>query len=115
MPSAMPLTIPLRVAYLVDMAKSLAVDRLGRVVLPKALRDRYGLAGGAELELTYTGDGILLTPRRAPSSLTRLKNGFPVLSLPGHSITDLGALILRTREERDERNRRTRTDADDDG
>jgi AbrB family looped-hinge helix DNA binding protein len=97
------------------MTKSLAVDRLGRVVLPKALRERYGLAGGAELELTDTGDGILLTPRRATAALTRLKNGFPVLSLAGRTDIDLGALIERTREERDERNRRSRTDADDDG
>lgn len=97
------------------MARSLAVDRLGRVVLPKALRDRYGLAGGAELELTDTGDGILLTPRRATTALTRLKNGFPVLSLPGRTAVDLGALIEQTREERDKRNRRSPTDADDDG
>jgi AbrB family looped-hinge helix DNA binding protein len=97
------------------MAKSLSVDRLGRVVLPKSLRERYGLAGGAELDLTDTGDGILLTPRRATAALTRLKNGFPVLSLTGHTDADLGALIERTREERDERNRRPPTDADDDG
>jgi AbrB family looped-hinge helix DNA binding protein len=82
-------------------------------VLPKALRDRYGLAGGAELELTDTGDGILLTPRRAATAVTRLKNGFPVLSLTGKADIDLGALIERTRDERDERNRRVRGDADD--
>jgi AbrB family looped-hinge helix DNA binding protein len=96
------------------MSKPLTVDRLGRLVLPKALRQRYGLEAGAELELTDTGDGILLTPRRAPSTLSRLKNGFPVLSLPGHTDVDLGALIERSREDRDTHNRGPHSNATDD-
>jgi len=86
------------------MAKTKAVDRLGRVVLPKSLRERYGLTGGAELELTDTGNGILLTPRRASTALRQLKNGFPVLSLAGAAKGDLKTLIDATRQERDARN-----------
>lgn len=79
------------------------MDRLGRVVLPKRVRDRYALSAGVALELTDTGSGILLTPRRAPTSLKQLRNGFPVLSLSGQTDVDLPALIERTRDERDAR------------
>jgi|GEM_PF-853756 len=95
------------------MTKPLSVDRLGRFVLPVALRRRYGLEAGAELEVTDTGDGILLTPRRASTTLSRLSNGFPVLSSPGRTDVDLIARIEQTREERDARNRGPRPNADD--
>ena len=95
------------------MAKARAVDRLGRVVLPKALRERYGLTAGAELELTDTGTGILLAPRRASTALRRLKNGFPVLSVAGKSTADLGQLIERSRSERDARNHPSSIDGDE--
>lgn len=88
------------------MAKTFTVDRLGRIVLPKRLRERYALNPGVALELTDTGSGILLTPRRVPTSLKQLRNGFPVLSLSGQTDVDVAALVERTRDERDARTAR---------
>jgi AbrB family looped-hinge helix DNA binding protein len=42
------------------MAMTLKVDGFGRVVLPKRVRDRLGLKTGSELELSESGDNILL-------------------------------------------------------
>ena len=36
------------------------VDNLGRIVIPKELRRKYGLELGAELAFEDTGDGILV-------------------------------------------------------
>lgn len=45
------------------------VDRAGRLVLPKPIRDRLGLSGGSELELSIAGESILLEPVRNDSNL----------------------------------------------
>ena len=36
------------------------VDNLGRIVIPKDLRKKYGLEVGAELSFEDSGDGILV-------------------------------------------------------
>ncbi len=38
----------------------LRIDNAGRIVLPKPVRDRYGLRAGAELEVTESPDGLWL-------------------------------------------------------
>ena len=38
------------------------VDHVGRIVIPKALRDRYGLVAGSVVQLSEYGDGLHLAP-----------------------------------------------------
>ncbi|MGH9056286.1 MAG: AbrB/MazE/SpoVT family DNA-binding domain-containing protein [Acidimicrobiales bacterium] len=38
------------------------IDRAGRVVVPKAFRERLGLRAGQEVELEETDVGLLLVP-----------------------------------------------------
>ena len=38
------------------------IDRAGRLVIPKELRDRYGLTAGAEVEIVPVPDGVTLVP-----------------------------------------------------
>ena len=38
------------------------IDRTGRLVVPKALRDRLGLNAGAGVELTERGAELVITP-----------------------------------------------------
>lgn len=38
------------------------IDRAGRLVIPRALRDRIGLAGGGEVELALDGAGVRVDP-----------------------------------------------------
>lgn len=49
------------------------MDKAGRVVLPKAVRTKLGLAPGTEFSLEVKGDQLTLQPKR-PSYLKR-KNG----------------------------------------
>jgi AbrB family looped-hinge helix DNA binding protein len=51
---------------------TLKVDKAGRVILPKPIRDRLGLQAGSDLELQEAPDGLLLTPiRRRPSLMKK--------------------------------------------
>jgi len=47
---------------------TVTIDSAGRLVLPKALRDRYRLRPGSRLEIGEREDGVLLRPLtlRAP-------------------------------------------------
>ena len=78
------------------------IDKAGRVILPKPLRDRVGLHGGSSLEMEETAEGVFLKPAGAEPSLIR-KGRFLVHTgeLPrGYDLTRaLG-------DERDERARR---------
>ena len=47
------------------------LDRVGRVVLPKTLRDELRLAPGDTLDLTLKGDDVTLRPRRGATPLQK--------------------------------------------
>ena len=47
------------------------VDAAGRIVIPKPLRDRYGLTTGSEVEITQLPDGIALIPARTTRRVVR--------------------------------------------
>jgi AbrB family looped-hinge helix DNA binding protein len=38
------------------------IDRAGRLVIPRSLRDRIGLAGGGEVEIELDGAAIRIEP-----------------------------------------------------
>ena len=38
------------------------IDKAGRLVIPRSLRDRIGLAGGGEVELELDGAAVRLSP-----------------------------------------------------
>ena len=38
------------------------IDKAGRLVIPRALRDRIGLAGGGEVELELDGAAVRIQP-----------------------------------------------------
>jgi bifunctional DNA-binding transcriptional regulator/antitoxin component of YhaV-PrlF toxin-antitoxin module len=61
------------------MIVTIPMDRAGRVVLPRAVRERFGLAGVAhQLELVENPDGILLRPVGADVPVTRDASGWVV-------------------------------------
>lgn len=53
------------------MSITTRIDRAGRLVIPKELRDRYGLGEGAEVEVVATPDGISLIPTRTQRTIIR--------------------------------------------
>ena len=53
------------------MSSTVTIDRAGRVVLPKSLRDEMHLASGDTLDLTVKGDEVTLRPRRGVTPLQK--------------------------------------------
>jgi AbrB family looped-hinge helix DNA binding protein len=61
------------------------IDKAGRLVIPRSLRDRIGLAGGGEVELELDGAAIRLEPVAA--SGLREDGGLLVIPATGTPIT----------------------------
>lgn len=53
------------------MKSKVTLDRAGRVVLPKTLRDELHLTAGDTFDLTVKGDEITLRPRRGITPLQK--------------------------------------------
>jgi AbrB family looped-hinge helix DNA binding protein len=50
---------------------TLKIDKAGRVILPKPVRDRLGLQEGSDLEIRETLEGLVLTPAGRGPSMVR--------------------------------------------
>jgi AbrB family looped-hinge helix DNA binding protein len=61
---------------------TIQIDQVGRVVLPKPLRERFHLRGGDTLAVEVKGDAIQLRPTQAIGHLKRV-NGVLVFTAPG--------------------------------
>ena len=69
---------------------TLTIDRAGRVVIPKPVRDKLGLRAGSTLEMLETPEGVTLKPadRKSPLAMER---GFLVITSelpPGYDMTN---------------------------
>jgi AbrB family looped-hinge helix DNA binding protein len=53
------------------MNTTVTLDKAGRVVIPKTLRDELRLAPGDTLTLEFDGDGAMLRPVRSASALRK--------------------------------------------
>lgn len=63
---------------------SLIIDRFGRLVIPKAVRERLGLAPGTAVRLEQADGGFVIRPARDEPQVTRV-NGVLVLTTPAVS------------------------------
>jgi AbrB family looped-hinge helix DNA binding protein len=63
-----------------------SIDRLGRIVVPKPLRDSLGLVAGTQMELVEEPDGFRLVVS-APHGVVDTKDGLPVI-VSKRTITD---------------------------
>lgn len=77
----------------------LKLDKLGRVVLPKPLRARYGLRPGTELEISEGAQEFALRPARSVPSLVDV-DGILVHQGVPHGELDIVKAIRDEREER---------------
>jgi AbrB family looped-hinge helix DNA binding protein len=86
------------------MQTRLVIDKAGRVVIPKPLREELHLEPGDTLEMESEGERIMLRPVRGTGPLSKehgiwvFHSGQPLLA----SATD--AMLRQIRNERDEAN-----------
>ena len=88
--------------YAILNGMTLRMDKAGRVILPKPLRDRLGLHEGSDLEIVETSEGLLLKPIEPQPSMVR-KQGLWVHTgklPPGFDI------VQAIRDDRDDRIRK---------
>lgn len=76
------------------------IDKAGRLVIPRPLRERIGLAGGGEVELELDGAAVRIEP--VPGSDLREDDGLLVIPAAGTPITGAAVreLIDADRHER---------------
>jgi AbrB family looped-hinge helix DNA binding protein len=72
------------------------IDRVGRVVIPKQIRDARGLWPDTELEITIDGGGVRLEPVRQRERPVEESDGSPLLGRVEHAhLTDADVRRLR--------------------
>jgi AbrB family looped-hinge helix DNA binding protein len=77
---------------------TLTIDKAGRIIIPKAVREKLHLKAGDALELENEGDQITLRPNR-PKALLKKEQGIWVFQ--GEPTAEpISTLIDRDREKR---------------
>jgi AbrB family looped-hinge helix DNA binding protein len=73
------------------------IDRAGRVVIPKAIRERQHLEPGTEIEVIDTGDRIelILPDDRERAQLTEKDGRLVISAATGRAITLKETLAIR--------------------
>ncbi len=78
-----------------------SIDRAGRIVIPKEVRERLSLGPDAEVELTVDGDEIRLTPFRVRGRIIVEVDGWPVIErVDGVTTTDADVQRWRDADQR---------------
>jgi AbrB family looped-hinge helix DNA binding protein len=73
------------------------IDRFGRVVVPKEMRKRFGLASGGEVEIDERDDEIVIRQVAGYSPL-QIEDG--VLVFAGEATGDIASWVRKVREDR---------------
>jgi len=81
------------------MVLLISIDKSGRLVIPKPIRDRLGLAAGSEVELNELRDGLVLKVLSQHPSIQEVDGLWVHLGHP-ESDLDLRDAIRGQREDR---------------
>ncbi len=76
----------------------LLIDKFGRMLLPKTLRNNFGLRAGDRLEAVEKGDEIILRPLH-DEELVKSEKGILVFS--GHALDDIERAVENARSDRE--------------
>ncbi len=79
------------------------IDRAGRLVVPKAIRDAAGITAGAELQIRVTDGRIEIEP--APLEVKLVKRGSLTVAVPRRPVPPLTEDLVRGTVERLRRRR----------
>jgi AbrB family looped-hinge helix DNA binding protein len=80
------------------------IDKLGRLVVPKKVRDALHLRAGDKLDLEVDGERMTLAPKRAAKGL-HMKDGWLVYDSGGPPLSQdtVNDWVRKSREERERR------------
>ncbi|SPE37824.1 putative Antitoxin VapB27 [Candidatus Sulfopaludibacter sp. SbA3] len=78
----------------------LVIDKAGRIVIPKPIRDALRLDAGDVIELEQEGETLHLRPRRSGSNIRKKQGIWVYRSNSKTAPVDIVALIDQLREER---------------
>ena len=88
------------------MDAKVTLDKAGRVVLPKILRDELHLSPGDTLELTVEGDQMTLRPQRVTSPLQKERGVWVFRSGEKLTAAETREALRKIREQRSQTNAR---------
>ena len=75
----------------------MAIDKFGRLVIPKAIRDDFGLKPGDELDVMKERERIVLRPLKKEGAIVS-KDG--ILVITGVPTEDIASAVRHHRNER---------------
>lgn len=90
--------------YITQMTAKLTIDKAGRVVIPKKLRDRMHLAAGDSFELESTDDQIVLKPVREEPTMFKKSGIWVCRTGKPMTLEETNAVLQTIRDERDLQN-----------
>lgn len=82
------------------MSTTVEIDKAGRIVVPKKLRDALHLTPGTRLKVERSGDSLLLEPDLPEPRLERIDGLWVITGGPRFATEDGNALIDEQRERR---------------
>ena len=83
------------------MAATLRLDKLGRIVLPKRVREKLNLGSGDELEIEASENRITLRPLRGSAALRKKRGVWVFHSGAPLSVRTVQDTLEEIRSERD--------------
>lgn len=83
------------------MPVSVSLDKAGRVVIPKPLRDKLQLEAGDTLEVEAEGDSLTLRPKRSEADVRKKRGVWVFRTGEQISAAETEEALRRTREERE--------------
>jgi len=86
------------------MNTNLTIDKAGRIVLPKPVRDRLQIAPGDQLRIESDDDRIILRPARGAAQLRKKRGVWVYRSDEPLSASTVQETFERVRRERDQEN-----------
>jgi len=86
------------------MNTNLTIDKAGRIVLPKPVRDRLQIAPGDQLRIEIGDDRIILRPARGAAQLRKKRGVWVYRSDEPLTASTVQETLERVRRERDEEN-----------
>lgn len=86
------------------MAATVTIDKAGRVVIPKEIRDRLRLEAGDTLAIESKGERVTLRPVRRGAPLQKERGVWVFRGGKPLSLDEANQLVREAREPRDRRN-----------